>query len=117
MASLAERVQAGIALLEARGRMDWVDINSAVLNIASGRSCVLGQLFGGYGLGLNRLGIGTQGARFGFNRLSADEDEPLNAAWREAIARRRLERAVPAPVVPGDGPRNTPLRVGAATAA
>lgn len=85
--SAAERAAAGAALLDEK-RPGWSEaIDCAMLDIATGRHCVLGQLYGTYGDGLSKLSITAPG-QYGF-AVSA-ERELMNEAWREEIARRRL---------------------------
>lgn len=82
-----ERAAAGAALLDTK-RPGWArEIDCATLDIATGRWCVLGQLYGGYGTGLTVLEIGSP-SLMGF--AVSNEREELNEAWREEIARRRL---------------------------
>lgn len=83
----SERAAAGAAFLDVE-RPGWErEIDCATLDIATGKWCVLGQLYGGYGNGLSVLRIAAPGL-MGF-AVSAERDE-LNEAWREEIARRRL---------------------------
>lgn len=91
MSNFAERVDAGIALLDERGPEGWDDkINLATLNIANARDCVLGQVYGRYGAGCNALDIGL-GLEYGFWSFLGMTS--LTEVWREKITARRLALA------------------------
>ena len=93
MATVAERAAAGAALLDER-EPDWYSkIDCANLEITSGTRCVLGQLYGGYGVGVTRLGLGYYMDMGGYSYGFTGASEELNEAWREEIAQRRLKTA------------------------
>jgi hypothetical protein len=94
MTSVQERVATGSALLDARVP-GWAHrINNATLNIASGCNCILGQLYGAYGTGLNDLKINSPMLHgFALNWSGEDETEDVNEAWREVVAQRRMATA------------------------
>lgn len=91
-------VKAGVAFLddnasEYASLTDWRNkLDLSKLNIASGQSCVLGQLFGDYTTGIDRLGLTSTSARrkgfesdtYGDYGDSVTSDE-LNQAWKEAL--------------------------------
>jgi hypothetical protein len=94
-AAIRDRVARGAALLDEK-RPGWdARVDLAVLDLASCRQCVVGQLFGEefgnwpYLAGLQALGIPLGAGRHGFDAL--DEQFPaLTAEWRRVIAARRL---------------------------
>lgn len=83
-----EWVAAGVELLD-RWRPGWdALVDLAVLDLACGDWCVLGQVFESYSYGLEMLDIDAP-AKYGFNAWD-DEFGQLTQAWREAITERRL---------------------------
>lgn len=97
MQSARDAVSRGSSLLDMK-RPGWYrEINIAQLNIMRPTDCICGQLFGGYGEGVNELGVGSRAGEYGFNALGPSAFEELNEAWREEIARRRLAQ-IPQPV-------------------
>lgn len=92
MGTVAERVTRGAALLDEqrpgwRGRVapDWLDIRS-------GSACVLGQLFGDYVRGLERLGLEVgDGPTFGFNTIPSARGpvsyDELRREWLAQLVR------------------------------
>lgn len=85
-----ERAAAGATMLDERvpGWHDKIDLTT--IEIVSGTRCILGQLYGTYGIGLKELSL-NESYRFGFTAGSDD----LNQAWRDEVARRRFAK-VPA---------------------
>jgi hypothetical protein len=99
------RILSGMRLLQAEYGEDWVDhIDLARLNLRSGSSCVLGQLYDGYGCGLKELNLrdtmwatinypGSRGHAedFGFTIRELDSErggmmwDMLQEEWYEAI--------------------------------
>jgi hypothetical protein len=86
-AVLSPAVERGAALLDEKcpGWAERVDVES--LNIASMRRCILGQLYGHYTTGRDRLELGI-GSTYGFDSHLRGYDE-LNQDWRLAILSRR----------------------------
>lgn len=92
MASVADIVKRGAGLLDER-RPGWDrEIDISELDIALGRSCILGQLYGQYGVGVHELKV--TGAYYGF-AATWDVDASkcitafdLTAAWQEELASR-----------------------------
>lgn len=94
---IREDIEAGIALLDAN-RPGWYrDVDLEILDLASSRRCVVGQLYGTYSHGVAELGLHL-GSRFGFampaslsnmnNRLYWKD---LNEAWTQEIQMRLME--------------------------
>jgi hypothetical protein len=86
----AERVARGAALLD-QYRPGWTgEIDVHELRIESGSDCVLGQLYGDYGEGRERIGIlnSTHAEALGFTGGKSGW-YGLNEAWRELIEDRR----------------------------
>jgi hypothetical protein len=90
--NVSERVAQGVALLDEQVP-GWVDrINLDALDVWNVRQCVLGQLFGGYNVGLFKLGLGkVGGAHLGFaaspqaELTVIREYAALNEEWRRVI--------------------------------
>lgn len=97
--TIAERVQAGAALLDEK-RPGWdQEIDLDTLALESECLCVLGQLFGKFAYGLDVLKLprsyvapGSEIVPYGFD-LSRDMDRDLypslNDAWKALITARR----------------------------
>lgn len=83
-------VAAGVVLLDRR-RPGWdALVDLAVLDLACGDLCVLGQVFGSYSYGLDALDVDAP-AEYGFNAWgNGNEYGQLTQEWRDAINRRRL---------------------------
>ena len=86
---LAERVAAGAALLDERAPGWRAKIDLAVLDLDSDSGCILGQVFGGYVAGLERIGR-PQAAPHGFCAEYPPEEDGvdvkwLTQAWREYL--------------------------------
>lgn len=81
MATIAERVQRGIDLLDEKGPKDWRDkIDITILSITSPLSCILGQTFGSFIdpiCGFNIRGVSDE---YGFCGWKDDSAE-LEAEW------------------------------------
>ena len=92
--SIRERAEAGADYLDYHLGNEWVlDINLTDLELADCGRCVLGQEFGNYYTGLDKLGIGydQDAEHFGFTLpLDRDDDtwQELTAAWVEVISAR-----------------------------
>lgn len=88
----ADRVARGAALLD-QYLPGWTsEINLNELRIESGSDCVLGQLYGDYGDGRDRVGIRStaHSESLGFTGGYTGGDwYGLNEAWRELIEDRR----------------------------
>lgn len=83
--SFKTQVESGARLLDNKNA-DWLDkIDFTVLDLASGKECVLGQVFGSYDSGLVKVGIYSSAAAqsYGFN-ASWDYDG-LAKAWKDAF--------------------------------
>jgi hypothetical protein len=90
MSTIAERVAAGAALLDQRDPDWWRAIRPADLDIGSCCSCVLGQLFGDYDVGMAEVGITEdEDADLGFNIYRPTDIAALNAEWKRVITERR----------------------------
>lgn len=82
------RVQKGVALLD-KEVPDWKErIDPGTLNVAASNSCILGQLFGDYFVGVAKLGLsGTQTRALGFYNITDEaiqEYQKLTKEWRLA---------------------------------
>jgi hypothetical protein len=86
---IKERVIKGIALLTEEYGENWPDkIDTTYMTLSSGSSCVLGQVYGDYHVGLVRLGIEGEGSSYGFDTGSEGESYgELNDAWRKVLCR------------------------------
>lgn len=89
--TIAERVSAGVALLDKRmpGWREEIDIE--IFDMYSPGACILGQLFGGYSQGLTELG-GVGGVSNGFDCTpdeyhQADSFMILRDEWLKHIRR------------------------------
>jgi hypothetical protein len=100
MATIAERVARGAALLDEREPGWWKRIDLGKLDLASTCRCVLGQLWddapelwfdtGPYKRALDELGLyHGKDEDLGFDREDGEHYPPLTAAWRELIEDRR----------------------------
>lgn len=94
---LRRAIKRGANLLDREGPVGWTRaIDTQRLDIFSGRDCVLGQLYGTYGMGKHVLNIeGFTAAKYGFSlpALGNDWDE-LNEEWRKFLAEREAEELV-----------------------
>jgi len=96
-----EAVTRGVTLLDAK-RPGWAQrIDVSILNIASSRMCIVGQLYDGdFSEGLEQLGIGTGSGSYGFGAVCNLEGDGectclkslglLKDAWIYAIAERMI---------------------------
>jgi len=77
-------VDNGAALLDERlpGWRDHIDPNT--LELADGCNCILGQLFGDYGKGIDILAVSP--TKYGFVK-SRTTYERLTAAWKAVLRR------------------------------
>jgi hypothetical protein len=91
-----ERVRRGAELLDSTG-LPWANhVQRSDLDLGSHENCVLGQLWGSFGLGVFFLNMLYGGAldhagtvAGGFKGMEAEVDE-LTGAWREEITSRRV---------------------------
>jgi hypothetical protein len=85
-----EAVSFGVALLDEHAP-DWasaIDVDTLVMS--EGNRCVLGQLFGGYTYGCDRLGIYEDTPeRCGFNATGQKPWQPLQDEWTRVIRLRQ----------------------------
>lgn len=84
--SIADRVARGAALLDGR-EPGWADrVDPDRLDVGLRTRCVLGQVYGNYGLGRHFLELsGAAARRCGFRSVAdRDEDAELTAAWAGA---------------------------------
>lgn len=88
MATVEERVAKGVALLDDK-RPGWrSEINTDILVMSDSRDCLLGQLYGDYGSGLQALDLWVEedankysfGTPYGFTTGGETWNE-LHAAW------------------------------------
>ena len=94
------RVARGAKLLDEKkpgwAKMFEKNARKRGFSFVSGASCVLGNVFGGYGFGMDALNIPDGGSDFAFNLNSADLERSraailisqLESAWEVQIARR-----------------------------
>lgn len=81
--TVAERVANGVKLLDAKIGC-WVDlVDLDELSLASSYSCVIGQLYGDFGEGVQQLGITRKAQRLGFEVDLDGWNEPFGVAYRE----------------------------------
>lgn len=83
-----KRVKAGADLLDGEFGVTWRDkIDVSMLSMTSPYNCVLGQLYGHYGSGLNKLSLsdGVTAYSHGFN--STYDEDPGNAVTKAAWMR------------------------------
>jgi len=92
--AIAERVAAGVALLDEKrpGWDQYIDLDW--LDISRGRRCVLGQLYGGDATGAGALGLKwIETVHRGFDRYRGEPNvvfDELTAEWKRVITERRL---------------------------
>jgi hypothetical protein len=90
--TIAERVAAGTALLDAREPGWWERINVGELRIDSHRNCILGQLYGTFDDGMAHHDLwhldGKPDVRHGFMWTGGNTDR-LAAEWKRVITERR----------------------------
>ena len=78
-------VDNGAALLDER-LPGWRDhIDPATLELADGCHCILGQLFGDYGKGIDILAVSP--TKYGFVKPPRTTYERLTAAWKAVLRR------------------------------
>jgi hypothetical protein len=96
--SIAERVERGAALLDAKRPGWWRDIGLGRLDIKSSCDCIAGQL-GDYARTVEALGLYEYDAEaaHGFEAEESQDEYPaLTEAWRDLILGRREQAQVPA---------------------
>lgn len=94
MATVAERVQKGARLLD-RTRPGWERlINLNDLRLESTCNCVLGQLYGDYGKGVEELlhGDDYKAGNCGFNASGGIRYTALTREWLRTIFKRIVAR-------------------------
>lgn len=91
MGTMEERVDRGVALLDEKFP-SWKRVVSAeVLDMSQPDLCIMGQLFGGYGIGLDNIGIDNYEAeQYGFdvtlNSNGVESYRDLNHEWLLRLA-------------------------------
>lgn len=88
--TVEEAVSFGVAILDehAPGWHDAIDVETVYLT--DSYRCVLGQLFGDYGVGCDMLGLSDDTPdRCGFNITGQAPWQPLQDEWRRVIAERQ----------------------------
>jgi len=90
------QVKRGAAKLDEVNRGWYWDVDIDNLSLWSTWDCILGQLYGSFGVGESALGLGNKDAEYyGFFRENDDYEE-LHDAWIAAIkARRNGEIEIP----------------------
>lgn len=82
-----KRVERGAKLLDEK-LPGWDEqIKLKKLDMTSETQCILGQLYCGYLLGLNALGV--NGLRYGFDGASGEE---LAKAWKDEVLDRKFQK-------------------------
>lgn len=91
--SYRDQVAAGVRLLDDAAPGWEAQVNLAFLNMSNCQQCILGQVFGDYGLG--QAQVGKTGNGYGFTLLGTDGDADvrwtrLAQAWRRVVAKRLI---------------------------
>lgn len=102
MQSVGERVRTGARFLDQQ-EPDWeMKVDPGFLFMESNFRCVLGQLFGSFGMGMVRFDLSEmQAAELGFTALTRMEFSLLAEEWRRLLEERQtaaLNGAKPAKV-------------------
>ena len=91
----AERAERGASLLDEKEPLWFNDVDLTIFQINNTEQCVLGQLYGYYEGGLQKLGLseGSLEQEYGFD-ISVSEFwnhtwQPLQDAWVNEITKRR----------------------------
>jgi hypothetical protein len=80
-----ERARAGMALLDEKAEPNWRELICVdSLDLSTTDCCVLGQVYGRYGYGIDELDISGRGEELGFYADFRDY-EPLQQAWEELL--------------------------------
>lgn len=82
------RVKRGIALLEEQYGPGWVDkIDMNALSLSNGSRCILGQVYGNYGVGYGKMGLYALSDRVGHGFSIGDcknwHPEVKETTWAE----------------------------------
>jgi hypothetical protein len=92
---IPDRVEAGIRLLNSRrAPARWLErIDVEAIDLVSCRNCILGQVFGEYGAGIDALDLDehtviTHG--FDLGHIEEEQHEQLTVVWRERIEAMRV---------------------------
>lgn len=86
--TIAEWVARGATLLDEK-RPGWAgQVSKDRLAMVSCTKCVLGQIYGDFGLGLSALDLWGRSVGFGFSALDPSDYISLADLWRAEIARR-----------------------------
>jgi hypothetical protein len=87
------RVRLGAARLDTAYPRWAEQVDTQRLNLRSSHTCVLGQVFGTYGNGLDALGIAGMGRRYGFVALGDRDMHTLASFWNDEVTQRRRNAA------------------------
>jgi len=93
-----DRVAVAAAVLDQIEPGHWERVDPDWLDLGSPRCCYLGQVYGHYDRGLQRLGITGRGADWEFAFLQSanrQQNRWRHAAWKEAILARRASHRMP----------------------
>ncbi len=83
----------GALLLDALVPGWWKNIDIIKLRLSSSVNCILGQIFGSYGKGLNELDLDNDGPYYGFQEDNSVTHAQLTREWRLLITNRRNAEA------------------------
>lgn len=91
---MKEKIKLGMDLLDEKvpGWRDRIDLKN--LNMGSCESCILGQLFNDFGLGLKKLDIDlydTTIFELAFEKSSGESYTQLTKNWKQALSEERTQ--------------------------
>lgn len=94
-AYVVERVQRGAALLDVQHPYWWKKVKASDINMTSDFTCVLGQVYGSFGVGYMQAFARSSAKQtygrlvaYGFSAESVDELGHLKHAWSNAVSER-----------------------------
>lgn len=82
------RINAGVKFLDGKlGRKKWLkDIDIQKLNLASDKTCIIGETMGGFTAGIDSLGISyDESKELGFYLSPGDRYPMLTAMWQATL--------------------------------